>query len=143
MVEPSLEALDKALARAGEALSLAVASLQSGERVAPALRDLALVRDELVEARHCAERLEWAAHEGARRVVRLFAHEMRTPLNAIVGWTELLGRGAAASDRQAVEVIQRNAAALDRALSRMVGAEARPPVARVTAIRRRRRAASA
>jgi signal transduction histidine kinase len=122
MGEPTPEALGKALARAGEGLSIAILGLESrAGRVEQAiLADLARVGEELRQARRMADQLGSVATQEAWRIVTHFCHEMRTPLNAIVGWAELLRMDDPAAGRQAVEVIQRNAATLDRLLADMV-----------------------
>lgn len=141
MAEPTPEALGKALARAGDALSMAMLSLKSREcPVEQAIAELGRASDELRQARHVAEQLGSLATREAARIVAHFSHEMRTPLNVIVGWMDLL-RADAAPGRQAVEVIQRNAARLDRLLTEMVESRGNPDADRVGRDRRKGRAA--
>jgi CheY-like chemotaxis protein len=49
----------------------------------------------------------------------ILSHELRTPMNAIVGWTAVLGSGAASPEqvRRGVEVIQRNVRAQSQLIS--------------------------
>ncbi|HKZ04524.1 MAG TPA: histidine kinase dimerization/phospho-acceptor domain-containing protein [Methylomirabilota bacterium] len=62
-----------------------------------------------------------AIHEAQRRRVdqtRRFAHELRSPLNALAGWAQILrdGGGDPATATQAAGVIERSVAALSRTI---------------------------
>src|SRR5262245_13795897 len=55
-------------------------------------------------------------NEAAEEVLALVAHELRGPLSAIVGWTQLLQQGDLGGDQRArgLEIILRNAKAQER-----------------------------
>lgn len=69
----------------------------------------------LVTRRKEAELARLAAAEEASRLKDEFlatlSHELRTPMNAVLGWVQMLGSGRLTADRveQAIEVIGRNA----------------------------------
>ncbi len=71
-------------------------------------------REGLMIQEHAA-RVEAQSSERANRAKDVFlatlSHEMRTPLNAILGWAQILGKGDYSSEdlKEGVEVIQRNA----------------------------------
>jgi signal transduction histidine kinase len=71
-------------------------------------------------------RPEAGGTEDALRTVNEFlavvSHELRTPITAILGWAQLLGRGAADPERvaQAIEVIERNARLQARLVEELV-----------------------
>jgi signal transduction histidine kinase len=65
--------------------------------------------------------LQSAIHHGEQRRVadtRRFAHELRSPLNALAGWAQILrdGGGDPATAAQAAAVIERSVAALARTI---------------------------
>ena len=55
-------------------------------------------------------------------LLAIVSHELRTPITAILGWVQLLGRGAADPERvaQALEVIERNARLQARLVEELV-----------------------
>jgi signal transduction histidine kinase len=87
-------------------------------RVAGAVVILRDVTEERVRDRFRERLLEEAQAANIRRDEFLAAvsHEMRTPLNAVVGWTHLLRRGQVNDDKldHALSVIERNAQAQAR-----------------------------
>ncbi|HVK66587.1 MAG TPA: PAS domain-containing protein [Polyangium sp.] len=89
-------------------------------------------RKRLEEERAALLDSERAARLDAERANRLkddflaiVSHELRAPLHAIVGWAELLRRGALSDDGtgKAIDVIERNAALLARLMGDMLDME--------------------
>jgi signal transduction histidine kinase/CheY-like chemotaxis protein len=95
------------------------ARVQPGDGVAPRLlgtvQDVTERRDLLTreqQARHAAEQ---ASHAKDQFLATL-SHELRTPMNTIVGWTDLLSEGGLSDDdvREGLATIQRHAQAQAR-----------------------------
>lgn len=91
----------------GHVLNEARALAANGQDAAPLLAAI----DALVSA----------IHEGEQRRVnqaRRFAHELRSPLNALAGWAQILrdGGGDPSTATQAAGVIERSVAALARTI---------------------------
>lgn len=85
------------------------AETAAAERLRAALADLERSRAEAVAARDAAERADRLKME----FLSALSHEVRTPLNAILGLGDLLGRAPLApADRERLELMRANAARL-------------------------------
>ena len=76
-----------------------------------------------VEARERAARLKAEAASRAKdEFLATVSHEMRTPMNALLGWTRLLTAGALQGERRddAIATIMRNAEAQSRLLNQLL-----------------------
>ena len=82
-------------------------------------------RDALLDSERAARRDAERANHLKDDFLAIVSHELRAPLNAILGWSQLLRRGEVSSDRngKALDVIERNAALLGRLMGDMLDME--------------------
>ncbi|MDI1451648.1 PAS domain-containing protein [Polyangium sp. 6x1] len=82
-------------------------------------------RDVLLDSERAARRDAERANRLKDDFLAIVSHELRAPLNAIVGWSELLRRGALSGEStgKAIDVIERNAALLGRLMGDMLDTE--------------------
>jgi PAS domain S-box-containing protein len=76
-------------------------------------------RDELLEREQKARAEAEAANSARDKFIGVISHELRSPLQTILGWVDLLCRGKLDSETQnrAIETIQRNAALQNRLIN--------------------------
>ncbi|MRG92252.1 PAS domain-containing protein [Polyangium spumosum] len=82
-------------------------------------------RDALLDGERAARRDAERANRLKDDFLAIVSHELRAPLNAILGWSELLRRGELSPERadKALDVIQRNAGLLGRLMGDMLDME--------------------
>ncbi|MDI3290434.1 PAS domain-containing protein [Polyangium sp. 15x6] len=82
-------------------------------------------RDALLDSERAARRDAERANRLKDDFLAIVSHELRAPLNAILGWSDMLRRGALSQDgtSKALDVIERNAALLGRLMGDMLDME--------------------
>lgn len=67
-------------------------------------------REQLLESERAARQQAERANHSKDEFVAILSHELRSPLNAILGWTQMLRRGKSTADRleKGLEIIERN-----------------------------------
>ncbi len=115
MREPQFEAQHRRLAEqerelAALRLKLAAQAASIADRRADRERADAEREDLLARAQHSCEQAE-AVSRSKDDFIALISHELRAPLNAMLGWAHVLkdGKADAATQQHAVEVIERSA----------------------------------
>jgi signal transduction histidine kinase len=90
---------------------LEVRARNEAERVAAELRETERQREALLAGEREARAEAQAANVAKDEFLATLSHEMRTPLNAVLGWTRMLRSGQLSAERaqHALEVIERNA----------------------------------
>jgi signal transduction histidine kinase len=90
---------------------LEIRTRNDAERVAAELRQTEREREALLAREREARAEAQAANVAKDEFLAMLSHEMRTPLNAVLGWTRMLRSGQLNDERtrHALEVIERNA----------------------------------
>ncbi|MDI1484151.1 PAS domain-containing protein [Polyangium sp. y55x31] len=82
-------------------------------------------RDALLDSERAARRDAERANRLKDDFLAIVSHELRAPLNAILGWSDMLRRGSLSQEGtgKAIDVIERNAALLGRLMGDMLDME--------------------